>query len=75
MTHELRSGDRCRIAANAKIPFHEPGDKGTVMLGPIPREGAKPYYIVSMDEVGDAMTNTMCSADEIEPDVFSWPMP
>lgn len=69
MTHQLKLGDRVRVTAVARVPGHLPGEKGTVLVGPILRGGGQPYYIVAMDKEGATSTNTIFSIDEIEPDV------
>lgn len=63
----MKSGDRVRVASRSKVPGHQPGDRGTVLLGPILGDGSKPYYIVAMDK-GATPTTTTFSIDEIEPD-------
>ncbi len=67
MSQEIKSGVRVHVSARSTVPGHQPGEKGTVMFGPILRAGSKPYYIVAMDK-GDATTTTIFSIDEIEPD-------
>jgi hypothetical protein len=70
MTHnKLKPGDRVRVTPRTTVPGNRPGDKGTVLVGPIMRGGGRPYYIVAMDDGGHATTNTIFSAEEIEPDV------
>ena len=68
MTYRLKQGDRVRVTANTSVPGHQPGDKGTVLVGPIVRGGGEPYYIVAMDKGGNGTTTTIFRIDEIEPD-------
>lgn len=67
MKRELKSGDRVRVSVRSKVPGHQPGDTGTVVWGPILRNGSKPYYIVAMDH-DTAATTTIFHIDEIEPE-------
>jgi hypothetical protein len=66
MTQQLKPGDRVRVRANVQTSKLRPGDKGTVQFGPIQRAHGEPYYLVRLD--GNDF-NTICSVDEIEPDV------
>jgi hypothetical protein len=70
MTPNLKPGDRVRVTANAaKSSLYQPGDKGTVLVGPILRGGGKLYYIVGMDKAPADTTSIILSAGEIELDV------
>ena len=69
MTHSLKPGDRVRVRTNMTVPGHQPGDKGTVVNGPILRASGEPFYIVAMDKRGTDTGDTIFSADEIEVDV------
>lgn len=68
MTHRLKRGDRVRVTALARVPGHQPGDKGIVLVGPIVRGSGEPYYIVAMDKGENGTTTTIFTIDEIEPD-------
>lgn len=67
MRQKMQSGDRVRVSLWSTVPGHQPGATGTVLWGPLLRNGSKPYYIVAMDN-GAATTTTIFSIDEIEPD-------
>jgi hypothetical protein len=69
MAHKLKSGDRIRISTEFPKPGFQPGDKGTVLFGPILRGNGQPYYIVTMDTGGCYSSNSIFCVDEIEPDV------
>lgn len=69
MTQKLNPGDRVRVTANSTMRGYQPGDKGTVLVGPILRRSGQPYYIVAMDKDSGSTTNSIFSADEIEADV------
>lgn len=68
MTPKLKPGDRIRISTNFPQPGYQPGDKGTVLNGPILRGNGQPYYIVAMDAASRYTDRAILSADEIEPD-------
>lgn len=68
MKHQLKPGDRVRVTTQNTMPGHQPGDKGTVLAGPIFRGSNEPYYIVAMDKGGAAKTSTIFGAAEIELD-------
>jgi hypothetical protein len=68
-TSELKPGDRIRLTRKTHGGRFQRGAKGTVLGGPYPEPGARPYYEVAMD--GNESDDTVVSfaADEIEPDV------
>jgi hypothetical protein len=68
MNPKLKPGDRVRIATNFPLPGYQPGDKGTVLTGPILRPNGQPYYIVAMDAASRYTPNAILGAEEIEPD-------
>ena len=57
------------VTAKNTMPGHQPGDKGTVLAGPILRGGQEACYIVAMDKGGGTTTSSIFGAEEIEPDV------
>jgi len=62
----LKVGDRVRLTARVKATLGiEPGDKGTIVAGPIVRDAQEPYYLVAMDKTEEA-TTTILAAGEIE---------
>lgn len=69
MTHNLQPGDRIRVATNAAISGCQPGDKGTVLTGPILRGGGGLYYVVALDKRGADSTSMILKAEQIEPDM------
>ena len=63
----LKVGDRIRLTACVNTTLGiEPGDKGTIVAGPIVRDAQEPYYLVTMDEAEEA--TTILAAGEIELD-------
>jgi hypothetical protein len=50
------------------MPLCEPGDKGTIVMGPKGLDSARPYYLVVMDK-GDPLHIVIFTEDEIETDV------
>jgi hypothetical protein len=68
-THKLKLGDRVRVTASGRPAGCQPGDKGTVALGPMNSAGDALYYFVSMDKDGAASTTILFRAGDIEPDV------
>jgi hypothetical protein len=73
MTYILRPGDRVHVTVNAAMLGYQPGDKGTVLIGPILRkDGGEPFYIVAMDKKStyrNDTSNTIFCASEIELDI------
>lgn len=67
MTENLKPGDRVRVATNVATSGCQPGDKGTVLTGPILHRG-EVHYIVAIDKRGADSTSAMLKAEEIEPD-------
>jgi hypothetical protein len=68
-THELKKGDRVRVTARCRVRGYSPGDKGTVMSGPMDADEGLREYSVSMDKDGPAVTAPVFGENEIEPDV------
>jgi hypothetical protein len=60
---------RSSVAANAKIPFHHPEEKGTVLMGPITPASGKLFYLVALDVDRFSRPSTIVKANEIEPDI------
>jgi hypothetical protein len=68
MTPNLQPGDRVRLTANVAKSRYQPGDKGTVLVGPILGGGGKLHYVVAMDKAGADSTSIILSEEEIELD-------
>lgn len=69
MTHSLKPGDRVRITVNAARSGCQPGEKGTVLIGPILRGDGGLYYIVTLDKGGADATSVIFKAEEVEPEL------
>jgi len=65
---ELKQGDRIRLTGKTHAGRFQRGAKGTVLGGPYPEPGARPYYAVAMDENESEGTVVSFADDEIEPD-------
>jgi hypothetical protein len=66
---KLKPGDQVRITATKDQSGYQPGDKGTVLRGPIIAvDGSGSFYIVTMDKDG-AGSWTLFDTEEVEPDV------
>lgn len=69
-TRELKIGDRARVTARCRMSGYSPGDKGTVLEGPVGYAGASDQsYVVAMDKDGPGSTTAIFGAGDIEPDV------
>ena len=67
-TARLRRGDVVRVTRMNRMPHYEPGDKGTIVMGPKGLGSARPYYLVVMDK-DDPPHIVIFTEDEIEADV------
>jgi hypothetical protein len=67
MRRNLKPGDPVRVTTANIMPGYRPGEKGTVLWGPIFQDSCEPYYIVAMGKE-DATTSIIFGANEIERD-------
>ena len=67
-TARLRRGDVVRVTSANRMPRCDPGDKGTIVMGPKGLDSARPYYLVVMDK-DDPPHIVIFTEDEIEADV------
>ena len=67
-TARLRRGDVVRVTRVNRMLRYEPGDKGTIVMGPKGLGSARLYYLVVMDK-DDPLHIVIFTSDEIEADV------
>ena len=66
MSRALKKGQRVRVSERNRRKGRHPGEKGTVLRGPIGTADHKVYYLVTL---GRTAPERILAADEVEPDV------
>ena len=59
-------GCRVRLVRGSSVEGYQPGDEGTVMLGPRPFSGEGGYYLVRMDRDDPDAVSVLLAEEEIE---------